>query len=143
MHGLNCSSTALPREKRHDHVVRLLIQFLNAVCSECSIIKFARVQSEEELNAGAPEAPKKLCDFRLELPSGRVYWIDVAVVNPAAPHYLAAGSDKNNSIATSMEEDRKSRIYDRFLPQGQAGLLYVLLQVTSARKRQNSWKKYP
>ena len=121
MHGLNCSSTAFPREKRHDHVVRLLVQFLNSVTPECSIIKFARVQSEEELNSGAPESPKKMSDFRLEFPSGKVYWVDVAIVNPAAPSYLALGSDKDGFLATSREEDRKSRIYEKFLPPGQTG----------------------
>ena len=140
MHGLNCSS----REKRHEHVVRLLVQFLNSVTPECSIIKFARVQSEVELKCGAPEAPKKMSDFRLEFPSGKVYWVDIAIVNPVAPSYLALGSDKDGFLATSREEDRKSRIYEKFLPPGQTGRLspsFVPPQVTSVGKRRNSWKK--
>ena len=68
---------------------------------KCSIIKFARVQSEEEFNAGAPEAPKKLCNFHQEFPSGGVH--SGMVMNPAAPQYLAAESDKDSNIA---DEDR-------------------------------------
>ena len=62
-----------------------------------------------------------MSDFRLELPSGKIYWVDIAIVDPAAQSYVAWGCDKDGFLAMSMEKQRKSRIYEKFLPPGQTG----------------------
>ena len=118
-HGLSCRCTAEQRMARHDHVQKLLIQLIRTITPECSIIQFARVQREDELNAGAPQQPKRLSDFRLEYPNGRVYWIDVAIVNPSAPCYLAKDSATKENVASSIEEAEKQRRYSMFLPDDQ------------------------
>ena len=118
-HGLSCRCTAEQRMARHDHVQKLLIQLIRTITPECTIIQFARVQSEEELNAGAAQRPRRLSDFRLEYPNGRVYWIDVAIVNPSAPCYLAKDSATKENVASSIEEAEKQRRYSMFLPDDQ------------------------
>ena len=118
-HGLSCRCTAEQRMARHDHVQKLLIQLIRTITPECTIIQFARVQSEEELNAGAAQRPRRLSDFRLEYPNGRVYWIDVAIVNPSAPCYLAKDSATKENVASSIEEVEKQRRYSMFLPDDQ------------------------
>ena len=109
-HGLSCRCTAEQRRARHDHVQKLLIQLIRTITPECTIIQFARVQSEEELNTGAPQRPRRLSDFRLEYPNGRVYWIDVAIVN------LAKDSATKENVASSTEEAEKQRRYSMLLP---------------------------
>ena len=65
-----------------------MIQFLKRLFLACEIIKFKRVQDEAELNAGAPEAPKRISDFQLTL-KDRKYFIDIAIVNPSSPSFMA------------------------------------------------------
>ena len=79
-----------------------------------------------------------MSDFRLELPSETVYWIDIAVVNLAAQASLALGSDNNGHLATSREEDRKSRIYEKFLPLGETGhsITFICSATSSLGRKQ-------
>ena len=49
----------------------------------------------------------------------RIYWIDLAILNPAALTYIKNGSCTTEYIATNIEETRKRMKYARFLPTDQ------------------------
>ena len=116
-HGLGCKAVSEDRIRRHDMVQHLLIQFLERLFPACEIIEFKRVQDEAELNAGAPEAPKIISDFQLTL-NRRKYFIDIDIVNPSSPSYMAKqpSSIFTPLVAALCEQIRKRGRYERFLP---------------------------
>jgi len=116
-HALGCKSVSIDRIYRHEVVVHHLIQTLKRLFPKCEIIKFKRVQDENELNNGDPEKPKRISDFQFTV-DGRKHFIDVAVVNPSAPTYIAKQPSSSTVplVAAGTEELRKRSKYEKFLP---------------------------
>ena len=83
---------------------------------------FPRVQSDEEFKTCDLKLLKRISDFQIKYPTGRVYWwVDVAIVNPAAPTLIKNGSDTAEYIDTNIEESREEIKIARILPPDQAG----------------------
>ena len=124
-HALCCRVASEYRMARHDRVQYLLIQYLKRIFPTCEIIKYKRIQDEEELNAGEPEQPRKISDFQLTV-DGKKYFIDIAIVNPSSPSYMSKSPSSTTTplVAALTEEIRKKRRYDllehpenfRFIP---------------------------
>ena len=115
-HALCCRIASEYRMARHDRVQYLLIQYLKRIFPTCEIIKYKRIQDEEELNAGEPELPKKISDFQFTV-NGRKYFIDIAIVNLSSPFYMSKSPSSATTplVAALTEENRKKRRYDLFV----------------------------
>jgi len=120
-HGLKCNATSELQKTRHDLVFKHLVRLIKKINLECTVLMIACVQLEDKLNTNDPELPKRISDFRIEYPTSRVYWVDVAIVNPAAPTCIRNGSETTEYIVTIIEETQKVTKFARFLLMGQAG----------------------
>lgn len=103
-HCLSCRAQQGQRTQRHDAVRDCLANLLR------------RVYGKDQVNVEVPlpDAGRERLDIEVQV-GGRLLYVDVMVVNPAANKYLRMGSSKEVLVAAKAGEQRKRERYEATL----------------------------